>query len=109
MVRADHHGEHRKVYAKNKKIILASQTVCGICGQQVDKTLKYPNPLAPCVDHIIPLSKGGHPSSITNLQLAHWTCNRQKSDKLNLKDEVAQEENTSLFPLSVDWSSYKAE
>lgn len=34
------------------------------------------------IDHIIPIAKGGHPSDIDNLQLAHWTCNRQKSDKI---------------------------
>ena len=38
--------------------------------------------MSPVIDHIIPVAKGGHPSDISNLQLAHWCCNRQKSDKL---------------------------
>ena len=35
----------------------------------MDKKLKYPHPLSACIDHIIPLAKGGHPSDIDNLQL----------------------------------------
>lgn len=56
--------------------------MCGICGKPVDFTYKYPHPLSLYIDHIIPVAKGGHPSDLDNLQLAHWTCNRQKSDKL---------------------------
>ena len=44
--------------------------------------LKYPDPMSKTVDHIIPIAKGGHPSDLSNLQLAHRCCNRQKSDKL---------------------------
>lgn len=80
--RPDRDGTHRKTFDKNKKKIYATQTICGICGMRVDFNLKYPHPLSPCIDHIIPVSKGGHPSDIDNLQLAHWACNRQKSDKL---------------------------
>ena len=36
--RADHVGPHRRTYEKNRKRILASQDVCGICGQPVDKS-----------------------------------------------------------------------
>ena len=80
--RPDKDGSHRLAYERNKAKIMATQTVCGICGKPVDKSLRYPHPLSPCIDHIIPVAKGGHPSDIDNLQLAHWTCNRQKSDKI---------------------------
>ena len=80
--RPDNDGTHRAQFEKNKKRIFATQTVCGICGKPVDFNLKYPHPLSPCIDHIIPVAKGGHPSDIDNMQLAHWSCNRQKSDKL---------------------------
>ena len=77
----------------------------------MDKTLKAPNPLAPVVDHIIPINKGGHPSDIKNLQLAHWTCNRQKSDKLfTIKKETKEKVvlgNRNL-PHTIDWSNYKS-
>ena len=72
-------------------------------------SLKSPNPLAPCVDHIIPVSKGGHPSDINNLQLAHWQCNRQKSDKLflNIEKKKTVEIGNRNLPQSNDWISYK--
>lgn len=109
--RTDRLSGHRASYEKNKKRILATQSICGICGHPVDKKLKPPNPLAPCIDHIIPVSKGGHPSDIENLQLAHWSCNRQKSDKLFINKENKEPKvigNRNL-PQSIDWSNYKSE
>ena len=108
-VRLDRQGSHRVNFERNKKIILKTQNTCGICGKLVDMSLKYPDPLAPCIDHIIPVAKGGHPSDIENLQLAHWTCNRQKSDKLFKNKEVMEPKvigNRNL-PRSTDWTSYK--
>ena len=109
-LRADKQGAHRITYTRNRKTIIATQDTCGICGQPVDKTLKYGHPLAACIDHIIPISKGGHPSAMYNLQLAHWTCNRQKSDKLFNKNinesEVVSNRN---LPHSRDWTVYRSE
>lgn len=105
---AERYGTHRGAFEKNKKKILATQTVCGICGKPVDFSLKYPHPLAPCIDHIIPIAKGGHPSDIDNLQLAHWTCNRQKAD--HLPSAIKQEEeviSNRVLPQSINWCSYK--
>lgn len=111
-IRPDRTGAHRQSYQKNRKIILATQDTCGICGHFVDKKLKYGDPMAPTVDHIIPIAKGGHPSALDNLQLAHWTCNRQKSDKLfkdNKKNvSVKQVVGNRNLPQSRDWASYKA-
>ena len=80
--RADHSGTHRSQFDKNKRKIYATQSICGICGRPVDKTLAYPDPMSKTIDHIIPISKGGHPSDLDNLQLAHLICNRQKSNRL---------------------------
>ena len=88
--RPDQNGTHRLAFERAKKKIYATQTVCGICGEPVEFSFRYPHPLSPCIDHIVPVAKGGHPSDIDNLQLAHWICNRQKSDKLFMtarKDE----------------------
>ena len=109
--RPDHDGSHRVQFERNKKKIYATQTVCGICGNPVDFSFKFPHPLSPCIDHIIPIAKGGHPSDIDNLQLAHFCCNRQKSDKLemderNSKNEAEEISNDNL-PLSADWKSYR--
>lgn len=108
--RPDKDGAHRLAFERNKKKILATQTVCGICGKPVDKSLQFPHPLSPCIDHIVPVAKGGHPSDIENLQLAHWTCNRQKSDKLLKRNRKAEEEeilSNRILPLSRDWTAYR--
>lgn len=111
-LRADRTGQHRVAFEKNKKIILKTQSVCGICGRPVDKRLKYPDPMSAVIDHIIPINKGGHPSDMDNLQLAHWSCNRQKSDKLfknkeNKSVDVKTIGNRNL-PQSLDWSKYRS-
>lgn len=113
--RPDHDGTHRKAFERAKRAILASETICGICGLPVDKSLKYPDPMAPCIDHIIPIDRGGHPSDRENLQLAHWKCNRAKSDKLvfnPVKTNAAKTEDTinnsnRVLPLSMDWAAYR--
>lgn len=103
--------EFRNHFLHNKKKIMATQSICGICGNPVDKSLPYPNPMCATIDHIIPINKGGHPFDIDNLQLAHFSCNRQKSDKLfdttqrKSKEELKFIGNQNL-PLSVDWLTY---
>ena len=110
MIRPDKYGAHRQAYEKNKKIILRTQNICGICGRPVDLSLKAGDPMAPTIDHIIPVAKGGHPSDIDNLQLGHAGCNRQKSDKV-FKNQEAQQHNilgNRNLPQSMDWKSYRA-
>ena len=108
-LRPDHNGTQRAQFESNKERIYATQTICGICGKPVDFSLKWPHPLSPCVDHIVPVSRGGHPSDFANLQLAHMCCNREKSDKL-----VADRQTIStgielvsnrLLPLTFDWQN----
>ena len=104
--RPDRNGTHQAQFKSNKKRILQTQTVCGICGKPVDKKLKYPHPMAPTVDHIMPVAKGGHPSDISNLQLAHWCCNRQKSDKLvenKTFDQMPEIISNRMLPQTLDW------
>lgn len=107
--RPDKDGTHRGAFEKNKKKIYATQTVCGICGKPVDFSLKYPHPLSPCIDHIIPIAKGGHPSDIDNMQLAHWTCNRQKSDHLvDRREQTEEVVSNRVLPHSCDWMHFKS-
>lgn len=108
--RPDQDGTHRLQFERNKKRIFATQTVCGICNRPVDFSYKYPHPLSPVIDHIIPVARGGHPSDINNLQLAHWTCNRQKSDKIIGANPNGSAEVTSnrVLPWSTDWTSYRS-
>ena len=94
----------RAVFDNNKKIILATQTICGICGQPVDKSLKYPDPFSPTVDHIIPCARGGS-DDLDNLQLAHRKCNREKSDNMPAEKPVKKDPNHQL-PQSVNWRTF---
>lgn len=54
---------------------------CGICGTQLDRELRWPDPLSPSIDHIIPLSKGG-PHSQDNVRWTCLVCNLVKGSKL---------------------------
>lgn len=104
-LRPDKKGFFKKELERNRKIIYASQGVCAICGRPVDLSLKRPDPLAPSLDHIIPVSKGGHPSALQNLQLVHMCCNRQKGDKIMIPKEKPQKIEQKTF-VSNDWARF---
>lgn len=110
--RPDHQPGQRMAYEQNRKKILASQDICAICGRPVDKSLKYPDPNCATVDHIIPVSRGGHPSDISNLQLAHLKCNLLKSNNAP-GDSISRDEQMQTIPVTiglpwaVDWTAYK--
>ena len=112
--RLDRVPGHRGAYEAARRKILATQDICGICGKPVDKTLKSPHPMSATVDHIIPLDKGGHPSDLSNLQLAHRCCNREKSNKL-VREIYAQTNvddnkivSNRVLEQHNDWKNYKA-
>jgi hypothetical protein len=55
--------------------------LCGICcdaSHPVDPTRKRPDPLAPSIDHITPVSRGGDHTR-GNVQISHWFCNQEKN------------------------------
>jgi len=111
--RPDRDGTHRKAFEANRAKIFATQSVCGICGRPVDFSQRWPDPLAACVDHIVPVAKGGHPSDIANLQLAHVACNREKSDKVFAPSPGPTTTPPRItnrdLPQSRDWSTYRGE
>jgi len=108
--RIDRQPGNRGAYEAARKKILATQTICGICGKPVDFSYKAPHPLSPSVDHIIPVSKGGHPTDISNLQLAHRCCNRAKGDLAELKKAPPPSDVTvpnDQLELHCDWKAYR--
>lgn len=72
---------------QHRNAIKRTKPSCGICEQEIDYTLKWPDPWCFVVDHIEPLGKNPSPERIaaldvlTNKQAAHHKCNRDKWDK----------------------------
>jgi 5-methylcytosine-specific restriction endonuclease McrA len=50
---------------------------CALCGDAVPMDAKVPGLLAPTIDHIVPVSRGGDDTR-ANVQLAHFSCNSAK-------------------------------
>lgn len=55
--------------------------VCSLCDLPVDRNIAWPDPMSPSLDHVIPLSKGGH-HVLENVALAHLECNTQKGNRV---------------------------
>jgi hypothetical protein len=49
----------------------------------VNRELTWPHKQCASLDHILPLSRGGT-NAVTNLQLAHYSCNSRRGDKILL-------------------------
>jgi 5-methylcytosine-specific restriction endonuclease McrA len=85
--------------------VLAEESVCGLCGGLVDKTLTTtadgkPHPWRAEVDEILPVSRGGSPTLRENCQLAHRACNAAKGNRV----EVARVASVvPKFPISGGW------
>lgn len=60
--------------------------ICHICNEptlpEFTHTLgtKHPHPLAPTLDHVIPVSRGGE-HAMHNVKCAHYRCNLLKADR----------------------------
>lgn len=62
-------------------LIVRDDSTCQLCGEPIDLTLEWPNPMYRSIDHRIPISRGGE-HSLENTQLAHLRCNISKADKV---------------------------
>lgn len=68
-------------YQDHLSAVLARDNhVCGLCGFPVAVNRKFPHPLSPSLDHILPRSKGGSDDP-ANLQAAHLVCNISKGPR----------------------------
>lgn len=75
----------RKAASSGAPVLLADIAVrdrwqCHLCGNAVDSKLKWPDPLSPSLDHLVPLSKGGAHDP-ANVRLAHVSCNSSKGNR----------------------------
>lgn len=64
--------------------------VCQICGIGIPASAKYPHPMSPAVDHIVPVSATGIADNrMENLRLTHSWCNSTRKDAALTDAEVA--------------------
>lgn len=63
-------------------------TDCGICGEPVDLTVRFPDRRCASVDHTVPVALGGADDG-ANLQLAHFGCNARKNALQLARTEAA--------------------
>ncbi|WP_425608698.1 HNH endonuclease [Streptomyces albipurpureus] len=54
---------------------------CHLCGEDIDRDVVAPAPLAPTLDHVVPIARGGAHTMI-NLRAAHFRCNSAKGSRL---------------------------
>jgi hypothetical protein len=52
---------------------------CHLCGRRVKRDAQVPDPLAPTLDHVVPLAAGGTHEP-ANVRAAHFRCNSIKGD-----------------------------
>lgn len=64
-----------------KRVFERDGWICRICGEEIDRTLIWPDPMSPSLDHIMPLVRGG-PHTMANCQAAHLVCNLRKGDRI---------------------------
>ena len=55
-------------------------SACHICGDPIDYTLPWTDPMAFVVDHVVPLKRGGK-DELSNARAAHALCNARKGSK----------------------------
>lgn len=53
---------------------------CGICRHRIEKSLPWPHPKSPSLDHVIPLSEHG-PHTYANCRIAHLDCNTKRGNR----------------------------
>ncbi|MFF9118263.1 HNH endonuclease [Streptomyces massasporeus] len=63
------------------RIFERDRWTCQLCGKRVKRDAVVPDPMAPVLDHVLPLARGGTHEP-ANAQLAHYRCNSLKSDSV---------------------------
>lgn len=81
--RAIKRGAKHEPY-RSREIFERDAWRCQLCRKRVCRGLVAPNPKAPTIDHILPLSRGGGDVP-GNVQCAHFICNSRKNDALGFQ------------------------
>lgn len=97
----DPRKRNRELRNAVRRKVLAVYDTCAICGRPVDKTLPQYDPMAPEVDEIIPVSRGGSPYDFDNLQLTHRYCNEKKGNRM--PGDIDLKKTANPIPQSTNW------
>jgi endogenous inhibitor of DNA gyrase (YacG/DUF329 family) len=79
--RAERERDAYRANVSPRRIYERDRWICQLCGDPVDCVAEVPSPLAPTLDHIVPLARGGTHEP-ANVQLAHFLCNSRKGDRV---------------------------
>lgn len=76
-------GRSGSRYLASRRQVLEANQICWLCGELIDLTLTWPNPMYATVDHIIPeaeLTDREDPRhwDPKNLRPAHLACNARR-------------------------------
>lgn len=57
---------------------LPGSDICWQCGQKIDMTLPWNDPMEWTADHVQSIASGGDPYALSNLKPAHRSCNSKR-------------------------------
>lgn len=60
---------------------------CQLCGESISQEVAWPDPMSPSLDHIRPVSWGGHHIK-SNIQAAHLICNQIKGARGEMDEDA---------------------
>ena len=79
-------GRSGHKWRKARERVKRQTSTCWICGDPIDKSLAWPDPMSFSVDHVEPLSlREDLALSPTNLRGAHLICNTKRGNAENSK------------------------
>lgn len=79
--RREHLASVRRERYSLEDVARRDSHTCQVCECPIDMSLRWPDLLAPTIDHVVPLSRGGE-DTLSNVQLACFICNLVKHDRL---------------------------
>jgi len=82
--KAQHRARKKEAFIEpvyRQTVFARDNFLCRLCGDPMDMSSSPPNPMAPTIDHIIPLANGGM-HEMSNCQSAHFICNSRKGNRI---------------------------
>lgn len=75
-------GRTGRAWREARARCLNASNICGICGDTIDMTLSGRHLDGPTVNHKVPMSLGGAPLDVDNLEPAHNRCNSGQRERV---------------------------